>query len=128
MRISLIVLTTVLLAACSRVDPIPEAEEAEIDCLASITVVEITDYIAAGAAAGTDPEDLMHIVPDKIAEAEAKLAAKYGREMDSAYLEFEINNRLEKFENAVRSGDTESLDYLTMTETVELGRSCTFGD
>lgn len=128
MRVPLFVLTTLFLAACSRVDPIPEAEEAEIDCLASITVVEITDYIAAGTAAGTEPETLMPIIPQKIAEAEEKLAAKYGSEMDSAYLEFEINNRLEKIENAIRSGDTESLDYLTMTETLELGRSCTFGD
>lgn len=128
MRTALFVLATALLAACSQVDPIPEAEKAEIDCLASIAVVEITDYISAGTAAGTAPDELMPIVPKKIAEAEEKLASKYGNEMDSAYLEFEINNRLEKFENAIRSGDPDSLDYITMTETLELGRSCTFGD
>lgn len=115
------------LVACSQVNPIPEEERAEIDCLASIAVVEITDYISAGAAAGTDPYELMHIVDDKIAEAEEKLKAKYGGEMDAAYLEYEINNRLEKFESAIQSGDPDSIDYINMTETLELGRSCSFG-
>ena len=115
------------LAACNQIDPIPDSEKAEIDCLAAIAVVEITDYISAGAEAGTAPEDLMHIVPDKIAEAQEKLDRKYGGEIDSAYLEYDINNRLVKFERAILSGDPESLDYINMTETVELGRSCTFG-
>ena len=115
------------IAACSRVEPIPEAEKAEIDCLASIAVVEITDYIRAGDAAGTDPSELMHIVPDKIAEAKEKLKAKYGGEIDAAYLEYDINHRLIEIEDALKSGDPNSIDHLNMTETVQLGRSCTFG-
>ena len=118
---------SLILVAWHQVDPFTEDERAEIDCLSSIAVVEITDYISAGAEAGTDPAELMHIVPDKIAEAEDKLAGKYGGEMDSAYLEYEIHHRLNKFESAIESGDPESLDYIIMTETLELGRSCTFG-
>ncbi|MEO0606827.1 MAG: hypothetical protein AAFY82_01250 [Pseudomonadota bacterium] len=128
MRISLMLCAAALvLGACHRVNPISEEERIEIDCLSSIAVVEITDYISAGADAGTDPADLMHIVPDKIAEAEEKLKGRYGGEMDSAFLEYEINHRLGQFESAIESGDPESLDYIRMTETLELGRSCTFG-
>ena len=128
MRVSLMLFALPLLAsACDQVNPISEEERIEIDCLSSIAVVEITDYISAGADIGTDPADLMHIVPDKIAEAEDKLKSKYGGKMDSAFLEYEINHRLRRFEKAIESGDTESLDYILMTETLELGRSCTFG-
>ena len=126
-RTALCVVSLAAIAACSRVEPIPDAEKAEIDCLASIAVVEITDYIRAGEQAGTDPSELMHIVPDKIAEAKEKLKAKYGGEIDEAYLEYDINHRLHEIEDALASGDPNSIDHLNMTETVELGRSCTFG-
>ena len=127
MRITLSVATVALITACSQVDPFTETEKRDVDCLASIAVVEITDYISAGAEAGTAPADLMHIVPDKIAEAKEKLKSKYGREIDDAYLEYDINHRLAEFETAVGKGDPDSIEFINMTETVELGRSCTFG-
>ncbi|MEL7285171.1 MAG: hypothetical protein AAGJ68_11685, partial [Pseudomonadota bacterium] len=96
MRIVLTAATLALVTACSQVDPIPEEEKAEIDCLAAITVVEITDAIRDGAANGTDPAELQNIKPDAIASAIEKLEAKYAGEMDSAYLEYDINHRLDK--------------------------------
>ena len=87
MRTLLTASTLVLIAACSQVNPISDEEKAEIDCLASITVVEITDAIREGSANGTDPAELQNVKPERIAAAIEKLEAKYSGEMDSAYHE-----------------------------------------
>lgn len=127
MRIVLTTATLALVTACSQVNPIPEEEKAEIDCLASITVVEITDAIRDGAANGTDPAELQNIKPDAIAGAIEKLEAKYAGEMDSAYLEYDINHRLDKIQDALNNRDPESEATQIMNETLALGKSCTFG-
>ena len=127
MRIVLTAATLALVTACSQVNPIPEEEKAEIDCLASITVVEITDAIRDGAANGTDPAELQNIKPDAIAGAIEKLEAKYAGEMDSAYLEYDINHRLDKIQDALNNRDPESEATQIMNETLALGKSCTFG-
>jgi len=127
MRFALTALTLALVSACNQVDPIPEEEKAEIDCLASITVVEITDAIREGAADGVDPADLQNIKPDRIAAAISKLEAKYAGEMDSAYLEYDINHRLDKIQDALNNRDPDSEATKIMNETLSLGKSCTFG-
>lgn len=116
-----------LVAACSPVQPISDAEKAEIDCLASITVVEITDRISQGAADGTDPAVLSAVPAEKIAAALVKLEEKYSGRMDEAYLEYDINHRLDKIQDALNNRDPESEATKIMNETLELGRSCTFG-
>lgn len=127
MRIVFTATTLALITACSQVDPIPEEEKAEIDCLAAITVVEITDAIRDGAASGVDPAELQNIKPDAIAAAIEKLEAKYAGEMDSAYLEYDINHRLDKIQDALNNRDSGSDATQIMNDTLALGKSCTFG-
>jgi len=127
MRIALITASALFVSACSQVNPISDEEKAEIDCLASITVVEITDGIREGAANGIDPADLQNIKPQRIAAALEKLEAKYSGEMDSAYLEYDINHRLDKIQDALNNRDPDSEATKLMNETLALGRSCAFG-
>ena len=127
MRTLLTASTLVLIAACSQVNPISDEEKAEIDCLASITVVEITDAIREGSANGTDPAELQNEKPERIAAAIEKLEAKYSGEMDSAYLEYDINHRLDKIQDALNNRDPDSEATQIMNETLSLGKSCTFG-
>jgi len=127
MRALLAVSVLALVAACSPVQPISDAEKAEIDCLASITVVEITDMISQGAADGTDPAVLSAVPDEKIAAALVKLETKYSGRMDEAYLEYDINHRLDKIQDALNNRDPDSEATKIMNETLELGRSCTFG-
>ncbi|MCR9270769.1 MAG: hypothetical protein ACX94B_06020 [Henriciella sp.] len=123
----LLLATAAFVSACSQVQPISDAEKAEIDCLASITVVEITDAIREGAEAGTDPADLQSIPDEKIAAAIEKLEAKYSGRMDEAYLEYDINHRLDKIQDALNNRDPDSEATQIMNDTLELGRTCTFG-
>ena len=127
MRIFLSASCLVTLAACSQVNPIPDEEKAAIDCLASITVVEITDAIREGAANGADPADLQNVKPDRIAAAIETLESRYSGEIDSAYLEYDINHRLDKIQDALNNRDPNSDAVQSMNETLELGRSCAFG-
>ncbi|MEL6827295.1 MAG: hypothetical protein AAFN91_13690 [Pseudomonadota bacterium] len=127
MRTLLTASTLVIIAACSQVNPISDEEKAEIDCLASITVVEITDAIREGSANGTDPAELQNVKPERIAAAIEKLEAKYSGEMDSAYLEYDINHRLDKIQDALNNRDPDSEATQIMNETLSLGKSCTFG-
>ena len=127
MRAYLVASTVILAAACSQVDPFTAEERADIDCLAAITVVEITNAIRDGTENGLGDAELAAIRPAKIADAIARLDEKYPNRMDEAYLEYDINNRLGKIEEAIRSDDPLSVESLIMTDTLELGRTCAFG-
>ena len=127
MRTLLVIPAFIALTACSQVNPISEEEKIEIDCLASITVVEITDIIREGAEQGVDPAELQDVPSEKIGEAIQKLNARYSGRMDEAYLEYDINHRLEKIQDALSNRDPDSEATQIMNETLELGRSCTFG-
>jgi hypothetical protein len=125
----LVALTTAfaLLAACNQVNPISDEEKVEIDCLSSITVVKITDAIREGSETGVDAAELQNIPAEKIAEAIEILDTKYDGRMDEAFLEYEVNHRLDKIQDALNNRDPDSEANKIMTETLELGRSCTFG-
>ena len=125
----LVALTTAfaLLAACNQVNPISDEEKVEIDCLSSITVVKITDAIREGSETGVDAAELQNIPAEKIAEAIEILDTKYDGRMDEAFLEYEVNHRLDKIQDALNNHDPDSEANKIMTETLELGRSCTFG-
>ena len=127
MRTLLVIPAFIALTACSQGNPISEEEKIEIDCLASITVVEITDIIREGAEQGVDPAELQDVPSEKIGEAIQKLNARYSGRMDEAYLEYDINHRLEKIQDALSNRDPDSEATQIMNETLELGRSCTFG-
>ena len=98
MRLSILTTAIVLLAACNQVNPISEEEKVEIDCLSSITVVKITDAIREGTENGIDAKELQKIPGEKIAEAIEILDTKYDGRMDEAFLEYEINHRLDKIQ------------------------------
>lgn len=125
----LVALTTAfaLLAACNQVNPVSDEEKVEIDCLSSITVVKITDAIREGSETGVDAAELQKIPAEKIAEAIEILDTKYDGRMDEAFLEYEVNHRLDKIQDALNNRDPDSEANKIMTETLELGRSCTFG-
>ncbi len=127
MRLSILTTAIVLLAACNQVNAISEEEKVEIDCLSSITVVKITDAIREGTENGIDATELQKIPGEKIAEAIEILDTKYDGRMDEAFLEYEINHRLDKIQDALNNRDPDSDANKIMTETLELGRSCTFG-
>ena len=127
MRLILLTLAVGALTACNPAATVPEAEKAAIDCLSAKTVVEITDAIRDGAAAGVDPSELQSVRPDKIAAATATLNATYSGAVDAAYLENDINRRLEKIQDALNNRDPNSDAVQIMNDTLELGRSCTFG-
>ena len=127
MRIALLTTAAVLLTACNQVNPISEEEKVEIDCLSSITVVKITDAIREGTENGVDPAELQNVRSEKIAEAIEILDTKYDGRMDEALLEYEVNHRLDKIQDALNNRDPDSDANKIMTETLELGRSCTFG-
>ena len=127
MRSLLLLPVLALATACSEVTPIPEGEKAEIDCLASITVVEITDAIREGSANGVSAEELGAVPAEKIAAAVEKLKAKYSGDIDTAYLEYDINHRLDKIQDALNNRDPDSEATQIMNDTLALGRSCSFG-
>ena len=83
--------------------------------------------IREGAASGAAPVDLQNVKPQRIAAAIEKLEAKYSGEMDSAYLEYDINHRLDKIQDALNNRDPDSEATQIMNETLALGKSCTFG-
>lgn len=127
MRLALFATVLALTAACSPVDPISEAEKTDIDCLASQTVVAITAAIREGTANGASTNELAAVPKAKIAEARDKLKAKYSKRMDDAFLEYDINHRLQKIETALRDPDDDPEAVEIMTETLKLGATCTFG-
>ena len=127
MRLFFCLMAVAAVSACSQVQPISDQEKADIDCLASITVVEITDAIRDGAANGVAPEALQDVPAEKIAAALIQLESEYSGRMDEAYLEYDINHRLDKIQDALNNRDPESEATQIMNETLELGRSCTFG-
>ena len=127
MRLALFASVLALTAACSPVNPISEAEKTDIDCLASQTVIAITAAIREGTANGASAADLAAIPDVKIAEAREQLKAKYSKRMDDAFLEYDINHRLQKIETAVRYPEDDLEAVEIMTETLALGESCAFG-
>ena len=127
MRLATLTTAFALLAACNQVNPISDEEKIEIDCLSSITVVKITDAIREGSETGVDAAELQKIPAEKIAEAIEILDTKYDGRMDEAFLEYEVNHRLDKIQDALNNRDPDSEANKIMTETLELGRSCTFG-
>lgn len=127
MRLFIGIAALAALTACSQIQPISEQEKTDIDCLASIAVVEITDAIRAGAANGASPESLQAIPAQTIASALKRLETEYSGRMDEAYLEYDINHRLDKIQDALNNRDPDSEATQIMNDTLELGRSCTFG-
>ena len=127
MRLALFASVLALTAACSPVDPISEAEKTDIDCLASQTVIAIMAAIRDGTANGASAEDLAAIPDAKINDARVKLKAKYSKRMDDAFLEYDINHRLQKIETALRYPDDDPEAVEIMKETLALGESCEFG-
>ena len=127
MRLAILTAAFAMLAACAQVNPISDEEKVEIDCLSSITVVKITDAIREGSENGVDAAELQKIPDEKIAEAIKILDTKYDGRMDEAFFEYEVNHRLDKIQDALNNRDPDSEANEIMTETLELGRSCTFG-
>ena len=108
-------------------NPISEAEKIDIDCLASQTVLAITTAIRDGTANGASANELAAIPDAKLAEARKQLEAKYSGRMDDAFLEYDINHRLQKIETALRNPEDDPEAVEIMTETMDLGQSCEFG-
>lgn len=126
MRLAMIASLLALTAACSPVDPISDVERADIDCLASQTVISITEAIRDGTENGASPDELASIPDTQILAARKQLEARYSGRMDDAFLEYDINHRLQKIEAALRAPDEDPEAKQIMMETLELGRNCDF--
>lgn len=126
MRIAL-VSSLALLTACSQATAVSDADKVDIDCLASQTVAAITDTIREGTSAGVDPAELQAVPKTKIGEAAEQLKASYSGEMYEAYLENQVNYRLDKIQDALNNRDPDSEAHQIMTGTFELAKTCTFG-
>lgn len=127
MRLALFATVLALTAACSPVDPISEAEKTDIDCLASQTVIAITAAIREGTANGASEAELAAISDVKINAARDELKTVYSKRMDDAFLEYDINHRLQKIETALRNPEDDPEAVEIMTETLALGETCQFG-
>ena len=127
MRLAFIASVLALTAACSPVDPISDVERADIDCLASQTVIAITEAIREGTANGASQDELAAITDGQILAARKQLETRYSGRMDDAFLEYDINHRLDKIQDALNNRDPDSEATQIMNETLSLGKSCTFG-
>ena len=126
MRLAFIASVLALTAACSPVDPISDVERADIDCLASQTVIAITEAIREGTANGASQDELAAITDGQILAARKQLETRYSGRMDDAFLEYDINHRLQEIETALRAPDEDLEAVQIMNETLELGRTCSF--
>ncbi|MEM1389850.1 MAG: hypothetical protein AAGG45_02120 [Pseudomonadota bacterium] len=115
-----------IIAACGQADNNVEVPKAELDCLASQTVVSITETIRDSTTAGIAPEDLQAVPREKTAEAVEKLGDIYPGDQAATSLVTEINVRLEMIQDALNNRSPDSEANRIMDETFELAESCVF--
>ncbi|MEL8055389.1 MAG: hypothetical protein AAGK66_04490 [Pseudomonadota bacterium] len=127
MRNSLFIASFALIAACGQSGGGVDIPKAELDCLASKTVVTITEAIRDGTAAGTSAEELQAVPRDKTAEAVERLGQLYPGDKAASTLVIEINYRLEMIQDALNNRSPDSKANQIMDETFELAESCAFG-
>jgi len=116
------------LTACggSGAGKLDEAAKTQIDCLASKTVVLISDTVRDGVIAGLQPDQLSDVQSDKTADGLDILETARLGEGASSYFEFETARRINAMQNAIRSADRDSDDFRTMIETRTIAETCTF--
>ncbi|MEM1036470.1 MAG: hypothetical protein AAGI14_06880 [Pseudomonadota bacterium] len=127
MRNSLFIASFALIAACGQSGGGGDVPKTEVDCLASKTVVTITEAIRDGTAAGTSAEELQAVPRDKTAEAVERLGQLYPGDKAASILVTEINYRLEMIQDALNNRSPDSKANQVMDETFELAESCAFG-
>ncbi|MEQ3746194.1 MAG: hypothetical protein ABNH53_08185 [Henriciella sp.] len=117
----------ITLSACnSSTETVSDADKLTIDCLASKTVIEITDGVKKAILDGKSQGDLRSIQNSAIDAGAETLSSKFPRGMHEAYFEFETNRRLTAMQNALSNRAPNSPDQLTMDETIDMVQTCVF--
>ncbi|MEM1086711.1 MAG: hypothetical protein AAGH90_03210 [Pseudomonadota bacterium] len=126
MRYSLLIASGAILAGCGQTNSVVDIPKAELECLASITVNDITTTIREATAAGAAPETLQTVQRDKTAEAVERLGQLYPGDKAASSLVTEVNFRLEMIQDALSNRSPGSKANQVMDETFELAKTCTF--
>lgn len=114
-----------LLAGCARAEAVPSPDKSALSCLASKNVIEITQRIRDGLAAGQSLDELRPVQDEVTANGLKQATALYpGRDMYHAYFEYEVARRLKAVQAGLNSADEMSEDYLLLTDTFTRGESC----
>lgn len=114
-----------LISACGGPQgTVSEMDKTQLDCLASKTVVQITDAVRTAIESGEDPANLSNIQENLTAEGAENLGAALDTEMHQAYFRHETNKRLTAMQNALSNRAPNSPDQKLMDATFELASSC----
>ncbi len=125
---STIAISLAVLAACGG-KPSTEIDRVvkdQIDCLASQTVVSISDTIKNGIAAGQTIEQLKSVEGDNITAGLAALGTVHTDDMHSTYFKSETKRRLTAIQNAIITPSPISDDQQVMDETFAIASACVF--
>lgn len=130
MRYSTLVTTTLAacaLVACSGNTALDETTEAQIDCLASKTVISISDTVRDGLLAGQTPEDLSSVEDEVRQAALETLKARFDDGDAVTYFNQQTNTRLDAIQAAVQSPNGAPEAHKLMNETRALAADCQSG-
>lgn len=124
--VSTIVLVASIAACNSPVTTVSDADKVSIDCLASQTVMKITNSVKQAIIDGESQSTLKKIQATTIAAETETLASKFPKKMHEAYFEYETKRRLTAMQNALSNRSADSPDQLTMDETMSMAKTCNF--
>lgn len=115
-----------VLSACGGSAPLSDADKANIDCLASKTVMDIADAVRTGLESGAAPESLSGVQDEKTGAAETQLAAVIPGSAAKRYFLVETSTRLTAMQNALANRAPDSPDQKLTDQTMALAQSCAF--
>lgn len=121
-----IVLVTATSACSGPATTVSDKDKVSIDCLASQTVVKITNSVKQAIKDG-EPQSALKKIQATTIDAETEtLASKFPKKMHEAYFEYETKRRLTAMQNALSNRSPDSPDQLTMDETMSMAKTCNF--
>lgn len=125
-RAGLIGLCTLsVLISCTPANRISSAEQADLDCLAARTVVQITSAIRDGVEAGRPQEELQKYQQDFIQEGLIEVRRLFpDLSVHHHYYEYETAHMSLAIQDAAQSAEPNSEAYQAMIDTLSLGETC----
>jgi len=113
------------LSACnSAQSTLSDADKTDIDCLASITVMNIAEAVRSGLDNGKQAEDLQSLRGDLTQEGLTRLRQKHDSQAHADYFQDQTDKRLQAMQNALSNRQTQSPDHELMDETRQLAENC----
>lgn len=128
MKVLTLPIALATLVACGGNGAVLDAEsEAMIDCLASKTVLEITDKVKAGVEAGKSADALRPIQSTVTATNIETLETVFTEQSQKTYFEYQVAKRLNAVQDALNDPEGATAAKATMDETFALAQDCSFG-